>query len=317
MMIENSNSAIPVNAPVEYSPSDVTVGALEHWEHTLENGTVIRGQRTPPSGKPVIHFLHGNGLSGLCYWPMLSGLLPHFDLFLQDLQGHGNSDIGSTFYGWNGNAEQAHRVWQAFASDYAQVETIAMGHSFGGILSLLMAASHPTHFSRLMLLDPVIFPPPMYAMIRAFVLCGLPVPNAMAKRAKERRAHWPSKDAAMDYLQDRGIFKGWSSDAFHAYIDHALTHSVDQGSRLKCCPQRESEIFASAPKHLWRSIKKITIPTTLLYGANSYPFVLRSAEKLQKHKDNFSVIKMEGGHCFMQEKPKETVRQLVSAFNRG
>ena len=47
----------------------------------------------------MLHFLHGNGLSSLTYAPMLRHLSEHFDLFLSDVQGHGDSDHGSRFRG--------------------------------------------------------------------------------------------------------------------------------------------------------------------------------------------------------------------------
>lgn len=310
-MVEDVAKASTITTLVDNQKSLETPASLVPWEYALDDGTVIRGLRTPPSGKPVIHFLHGNGFCGLVYWPMLRHFLPDYDLFLQDVQGHGHSDSGPYFYGWNGNAERAHQVWQAFEPDYAQVEKIAMGHSFGGVLSLLMAAKFPSSFQRLVLLDPVIFNPLMYAMIRALVLCGLPLPNPMAKRAKSRCARWPSKQAAMDYLCNRGIFKGWDSQAFESYINYALSHHEKNGSQLRCAPQREYDIFASAPQDLWRLINKIRIPTSLFYGANSYPFVRKSARKLRSHRSFIHVNELSGGHCFMQENPKDVANHII------
>ncbi|NVJ12128.1 alpha/beta hydrolase, partial [Myxococcus sp. AM001] len=31
------------------------------WSHDCSAGFTLRGWHTPPSGKPVLHFLHGNG----------------------------------------------------------------------------------------------------------------------------------------------------------------------------------------------------------------------------------------------------------------
>ena len=31
------------------------------WSHDTSAGFTLRGWHTPPSGKPLLHFLHGNG----------------------------------------------------------------------------------------------------------------------------------------------------------------------------------------------------------------------------------------------------------------
>ena len=80
---------------------------LQSWTHHTSAGFTLRGHHSPPSGRPVLHFLHGNGLSSLPYAPMLRHLSEHFDLFLSDVQGHGDSDHGSRFRGWNHAAEMA------------------------------------------------------------------------------------------------------------------------------------------------------------------------------------------------------------------
>ncbi|WP_199856223.1 alpha/beta fold hydrolase [Diaphorobacter sp. J5-51] len=59
---------------------------LLSWSHRLGNGHTLRGHHSPPSGRPVIHFLHGNGYCGLTYAPMLERLSERFDLFLSDVR---------------------------------------------------------------------------------------------------------------------------------------------------------------------------------------------------------------------------------------
>ena len=44
------------------------------WSHRSSAGCTIRGEHSLPSGKPVIHFLHGTGYCGRSYWPMLQSL---------------------------------------------------------------------------------------------------------------------------------------------------------------------------------------------------------------------------------------------------
>ena len=129
---------------------------LKQWEYSVSAGYTVRGYYTEPTGKPVIHFLHGNGYCGLVYEEMLAPLTEHYDLFISDIQGHGESDVGGHFRGWNRNAELCTEVWQHYKNElWGDVPSVALGHSFGAVLSALMMANHPDLFDRGILLDPV------------------------------------------------------------------------------------------------------------------------------------------------------------------
>jgi len=44
------------------------------WSCDVGNGVVFRGGQMPRTGKPVLHFAHGNGFSGLVYRELLARL---------------------------------------------------------------------------------------------------------------------------------------------------------------------------------------------------------------------------------------------------
>ena len=80
---------------------------------------------------------------------------------------------------------------------------------------------------------------------------------------------------------------------------------------LKCKPSREAEIFNSYPRGLWRSLGMIRKPTLLVYGTDTYPFVKRSAARLARINPCVRVEAMDGGHCFMQERPSCAARRVL------
>ncbi|RXJ74199.1 alpha/beta hydrolase [Veronia nyctiphanis] len=290
--------------------ADLGIENLLRIEFELADGTVIRGHRTEPSGKPVIHFLHGTGLSGLTYWPMLRLLSNEFDLFIPDIQGHGDSDDGGKFWGWNRNAEVCREIWSHFSTEYRGCEVIGMGHSFGGVLTVLMQDQDKQLFDRLVLLDPVVFSPIVLALLKASAFFGLPSPNPLVKATLNRRNSWPSKEEAERYFTGRGALKYWSPVAISAYVENGLTDASDGGVTLKCSPQRESEIFGSTPDRLWASLRGLGVPTSILFGENTYWFSRISFKILNKKPSIFKVEALEGGHCFMQEKPDDAVKSI-------
>ena len=191
---------------------------LDPWSHDTTAGFTLRGWHSPPSGRPVIHFMHGNGYCGLTYAPLLRWLAEDFDLFISDAQGHGDSDHGGRFHGWNRTAEFALEAWHSHAPRFGAVPVHAVGHSFGSVLTCLMLAHHPHTFARGVLLDPVLFSPAMIGLMALSDVVGLYSRNQLAQRARRRRHHWPDRGAAHANLHGRGMFRGWREDAFQAYV---------------------------------------------------------------------------------------------------
>ncbi|MEN4829449.1 alpha/beta hydrolase [Pseudomonas sp. P39-UII1] len=280
------------------------------WSHLCSEGFTLRGWRSPASGKPLLHFLHGNGFCCLAYEPMLMRLGEHFDLWLCDVQGHGDSDHGGAFRGWNRTAALAVEAFEAGRGEYGEVRRYAVGHSFGGVLTGLILASAPRLFERAVLLDPVLFSRRMIGMMGAAALVGLHRRHTLARKAASRRSHWPDREAALASLQGRGIFKGWKDAALHAYIEHAIG-DCGEGVVLKCRPSREVEIFSSFPTRMWAHLAAIQAPTLVLHGEHTYPFVPHSAQRLATLNAQVEARQVAGGHCFMQEEPATAAQQVV------
>lgn len=285
------------------------------WSHESSEGFTLRGWRSPASGKPLLHFLHGNGFCCLAYEPLLMRLGEHYDVWLSDVQGHGDSDHGGVFRGWNRTAALAVEAFEAGRGEYGEVPRYALGHSFGGVLTGLILAARPDMFERAVLLDPVLFSRRMIGVMGAAALVGLHRRHALARKAASRRSHWPDREAATASLQGRGIFKGWNDAALQAYVDHALGE-CGEGVVLKCRPSREVEIFSSFPARMWSQLAAIQAPTLVLYGEATYPFVPRSVQRLAAINPKVTARQVPGGHCFMQEDPAMAAEQVADFLLR-
>jgi len=285
------------------------ISELEPWSYQVRAGFNLRGWRTRFSGKPIVHFLHGNGFCGLSYLPMLKPLFDDFDLLITDLPGHGDSDTGGRFMGWNKCADLALEVVHHYSGLLPQAVPIyAVGHSFGGVVTALMMSKDKHCFDQAILLDPVIFPPGMLRVMAAADAFGLLKHTPLAKQARIRNQHWESREAAFEYFHERGTFKGWTSECLQAHVDYAL-QDTHNGVSLKCPPEREAAIFSSYPKRLWPSLKRITTPTEIWAAKETYPFIGRSVERLAGY-PAFHIEAVAGGHCFMQERPEEVADRL-------
>ena len=288
----------------------MSAATLERWEHPSRViGTTLRGWRTPPTGRPLLHFLHGNGFCGRVYEPMLQALAADFDLWLCDAPGHGDSEAPARFPAWNACADAALEAFQAGREAYGQVRCFAAGHSFGGVQTALLLAEAGQPFARAVLLDPVIFPPTMLLAARLIGSTGLL--NPLARSTKRRRREWPDREHARQSLRGRGTYRGWTEPALDAFITHALRDTPDGHAALKCAPELESTIFSTMPRQLWSRLRRITTPTLLLHGADTMPFVREGCARARDHNAPHLHLQVTaGGHCFMQQDPADAAARV-------
>ncbi|TXI20243.1 MAG: alpha/beta hydrolase [Roseateles sp.] len=285
---------------------------LTPWEHVSPvTGTVLRGWRSAPSGKPLLHFLHGNGFCGRVYEPLLQALAVDFDLWLCDAPGHGDSEPAPHFPGWNACASAALEAFQAGRAAYGDVRCIAVGHSFGGVQTALLLAEPGQPFARAVLLDPVLFPPTMLLAAQLMGRVGSGLANPLARATRRRRREWPSRDAARERLRGRGTYQGWTEPALDAFVTHALRDTPEGQVVLKCAPELEATIFSTMPRQLWSRLRRITVPTLLLHGDDTMPFVKTGCARAARHNaPHLQVQLTAGGHCFMQQDPAEAAARV-------
>lgn len=289
--------------------------ALINWKSRTHVGLILRGKRTQASGKPLLLFLHGNGFACGVYAPILSPLLDRVDLAWLDLPGHGDSDAGARWPGWNQSAELAYEAFTSVLPEYGDVPVFIAGHSLGGVLSSLLVANHPGLVQAALLLDPVLFTPGMVRLMAILTPLGVWQRNSMARQARKRRSHWPDLGAARIAFKGKGMFRHWTDASLEAYLHYAMK-TVAEGVVLKCSPGREAEVFGSYPRSLWPSIKRITRPLHIIYGAQSYPFVRESAGRIHRVNVLASSEAVSGSHFFLQEYPEQAVARIRAWLDR-
>ena len=287
------------------------IRGLVPWTYDVSGGFKLRGHFTPPSGKPVLHFLHGNGFNGLVYEKFLAPLSNHFDLFLSNAQGHGGSDVGKGFTHWDDSAGYFTEVWQHYSSLWNDVPRVGLGHSFGGVNTLLMANNDSMLFDRVIMLDPIIGSRAFTVAANGMQVLGLSKHLPLVKQARVRGTFWQDEESMWNYFYQRGTFKGWDDDCLRSYLKHGM-NKTDRGFELKCPPAIESAIFASYSRSVWTALNNLQIPADMLFGANTYDFVRKTLPKLEKRYDLVNVHKVEGGHCFMQERPDVAADHVLS-----
>lgn len=264
----------------------------------------------------TVHFLHGNGFAVRTYEGLLEQIVQRENLVLQDAAGHGLSPAGPEFVGWNGSAARFYESLGQLKERYKTGPLIGMGHSFGGCMTLLMSVKDPSLFQYNILLDPALYPPRMIWLLRGVHVSGMRRKLPLVRQTERRRTAWPSVDAAFEALKGRGTFAGWEDRGLRDYVTFS-THDADGQRELNCPPWLEAAVFGSAPRRLWSTLKKVTTPTFILWGTDTYDTFRESYRLINRLNPNVHLIEVKGGHCFMQQFPEQTAKLVRGIMDHG
>ncbi|NQT61628.1 MAG: alpha/beta hydrolase [Candidatus Marinimicrobia bacterium] len=256
-----------------------------------------------PEGE-VLFFLHANSYASKMYLPFLEPLTKEYDIWGPDLPGHGDSR-------WNGRIE----AWVNLANYYiAYIEKnppgrpmVAMGHSIGGIVIMLMAIQRPDWFHKIILLDPVILPKRILALMRVLRLFSLTHIIPLTRATARRRNHFETRASALEHYSKKAIFSRWEPQFLEAYVETCLRENGKGAFQLSCAPQLESSIYQSIPLNVWSLPKKLPVLALFIIGEKSDTVNQRGFKRLKRSRGNHIVKSVVAGHLFPFEKPAESM----------
>lgn len=231
------------------------------------------------TGPPIV-FVHGAIVDHTQWAPQVEVLSNEFTTIAYDVRGHGRT---------GGSARDSYSI-ELFADDLDALITtldldqpVLCGHSTGGCIAQVYAATHPNRLAGLVLADT--FTPELYnrrewlqrsAMLRATIP---PV----------RLVGYERVEKAMVWLQERIQGKGVSGDYEKIEALRAEGPKMDTDEFAKVVRAvagfHETTIDFSA----------ITVPTLVLYGEHEPGFIRRHAPRLEAGIPNASVREVPGG----------------------
>lgn len=257
--------------------------------------------------RELIHFAHGNGFPSLCYKQLLDQLGSQYDYCYIDRIGH-NSRFPVT-ENWHFLVDEI----VASVQEQAQQPVIAVGHSLGGVLSLLAAIEKPALFKAVIMIDSPLLSPMKSGVVRLAKALGIIDRVTPAFRARSRRVHWQNKEQLLTYLKTRDLFKTFTEECLQDYIDYGLK-KTEEGYVLRFDRHIEYLIFRTIPHTLHEYEKKLTIPAVLIYGDKS-TVVDRLDIRYMKKYYNISSIKMSGTHMLPMEAPLQVANQILTVLD--
>ena len=181
-----------------------------------------------------------------------------------------------------------------------------VGHSLGGMLSLMAACRRPEGVSGLVMLDSPVVGGWKATAIAAAKTTGLMHRYAPSRIARERRHIWPDRDAVRAHFAAKKAFARWDPRVLDDYVQAGF-EPVDGGIGLRFRREIEAQIYRTLPHHLPQllRLRPPQCPVGFIGGTRSAE--LRQAGAAASMKlagENWRW--MEGSHLYPFEKPDET-----------
>lgn len=259
---------------------------------------------------PMAHFSHATGLCAGTYTPLAERLSPHLRILGMDDRGHGRTRAATNL--------QKLKNWNIFVDDLERfVEdlgepVIAMGHSRGATVSLLLTIKRPDLVRALILIDPTILPFSWMWWWYLAKLTGLARFVPIIATAAKRRNVWPDQKSILEAYRIKTVFQTWQDGFLEAYVQDGTEKTGNGTIRLSCDPAWESKCFAVCPHDVWRYIPRLQKPTLVLYGAESDTFLASAAKRFKTKVPGVALRCFEDtGHFVPMQRPDETAEVIV------
>ncbi len=264
---------------------------------------------------PLVILSHANGFCAGMWDEVANVLRQSYRVVGFDSRGHGDSDVPTPPDAY---------VWDEFVAALVALAELlvpelgggrpawAIGHSFGGTVSMVAAATRPDLFGRVAMLDPVLIPPDIANQPERAERV-----NFMAETARKRRHVWPSRDEVRASWQARPPFEHWTAAALDLYLLEGLRDREDGWVELKCSGEVEAAVFGNRSHwELWKMAERLSVPTLLLFAARGH-FVRTVTDELARRARELQVVDVPAGHLLPMEAPEQVTARLLEFGKEG
>lgn len=260
-----------------------------------------------PTEAALIHVAPANSFPPQTYGPMLRALTDRYRAICFPPRALWGDQAPPPEPGdWH---EVADDLLDAFAA-WNMRDIILIGHSFGGIASMLAAIKAPNRFRALIMLDPTILPPETLNWLKRAQENQALDQTPLVRGALRRRRLFKSREEAFTRFRKRPHFADWSDVSLRLYVDHGLRKSsAGIGYELAWPVEWEVYYYSTVYQGVWEELPKLEglLPVLIIRGSTSDTFDQSGQASVQRLAPSASLSVVDGhGHLFPQSAPDET-----------
>jgi pimeloyl-ACP methyl ester carboxylesterase len=257
---------------------------------------------------PDLLLLHANGFLGRVYRAMIVPFFNQYHVRTLDWRGQGDSDKPPVEQcGW----QEAARDVEGVIAQLELQDFYGVGHSGGGALLALYAATHPGKVRGLALLEPVSVPhePAFLARLSADN-------HPLVERTLRRRVAWDSREQLFAAYKGKDAFAAWQDDVLWDYVNYGTYELPEGGVALKCSAEVEARVFATTMSlDIFSQLDQIACPVLVLRGEHTDPPLSVVAERVAQRIPHGSLVTVpHTSHFLAMEKPAEVAQLIVEHF---
>jgi pimeloyl-ACP methyl ester carboxylesterase len=191
---------------------------------------------------------------------------------------------------------------------------VAVGHSFGGVVSLVAASRRPERFRALCLLDPTMVLADRRSRIDRTGERGV-AHHRLAERARERRDRFGSVEEAFAYWRPKPLFRDWSDETLWIYVRSMLRPLPGSSELTLAWPAAwEAYYYESFYFESWGDLERLDprIPVLVIRGGTSDTFVKAAEDRFRALRPTAAFAEVvEYGHLFPAAAPAVTGRLIT------
>lgn len=255
-----------------------------------------------PTGKiasslPALHFVHGNSFPTGTYSVFLRQLQSHYQI--RALEMHGHDPAFAVTDNW------PQLCLELIASiEAAPVHpAILVGHSLGGMLSLMVARMRPDLVRCVVMLDSPVVDGWRAMVLHAAKLLRIDALVPPAKNSIKRRKSWANTEEAYQHFASKPAFAIWPEPVLRDYIRFG-TEPYSKGVTLRFKRDIETAIYRTMP-HVLRRFTRLPFPVPIGFICGTHSWECGKAGQVYTQKlvgGNFEWIA--GGHLYPLESPE-------------
>ncbi|MEQ9465641.1 MAG: alpha/beta hydrolase [Haliea sp.] len=261
------------------------------------------------SGEPLV-FAHANGYPPGSYRRLLAPLGEHYAV-----TGYRHRPL------WSPEPIPARADWHQFANDLIQTlehgvvgPVWMMGHSLGGVVSLLAALRRPQLFRGLILLDPV-FVKSRLALGLNFTPRSQLAKLPMIRRALNRPDRFPDPQAAFEFHRGKRAFSAFPDEVLWDYVRAGFRQRAEGDWELAYAGRWEAAVYSSLPL-VWPRLLRLRVPTLGIGGDSSDILSAAAMRRWARLQPTAELHSVPGGHLFPLEHPHQTAALVLDFLSR-